>query len=33
LSPTTHADHNAAKNIGLQYLRRRQDADGGGAPV
>ncbi|RLM83596.1 transposase, partial [Halobellus sp. Atlit-38R] len=22
-----------AKNIGLQYLRRRQNADDGGAPV
>ena len=28
-----HADYNAAKNIGLQYLRRRQNADAGGAPV
>ena len=28
-----HADYNAAKNIGLQYLRRRQNADDGGAPV
>jgi transposase len=27
------ADYNAAKNIGLQYLRRRQNADDGGAPV
>jgi len=28
-----HADYNGAKNIGLQYLRRRQNADDGGAPV
>jgi putative transposase len=28
-----HADYNAAKNIGIQYLRRRQNADDGGAPV
>jgi IS605 OrfB family transposase len=28
-----HADYNASKNIGLQYLRRRQNADVGGAPV
>jgi len=28
-----HADYNAAKNIGLQYLRRRQSAGDGGAPV
>ena len=28
-----HADYNAAKNIGYQYLRRQQNADGGGAPV
>ena len=28
-----HADYNASKNIGLQYLRRRQNADDGGAPV
>ena len=28
-----HADYNASKNIGLQYLRRRQNADAGGAPV
>nr|WP_217493284.1 zinc ribbon domain-containing protein [Haladaptatus sp. W1] len=28
-----HADYNAAKNIGLQYLRRRQNANDGGAPV
>ena len=28
-----HADYNAAKNVGLQYLRRRQNADDGGAPV
>ncbi|ELY51408.1 transposase, IS605 OrfB family protein [Natronorubrum bangense JCM 10635] len=28
-----HADYNAAKNIGLQYLRRRQNAGDGGAPV
>ncbi len=30
---TNHADYNASKNIGLQYLRRRQNADDGGAPV
>ena len=28
-----HADYNAAKNIGLRYLRRNQTEDGGGAPV
>jgi hypothetical protein len=28
-----HADYTAAENIGLQYLRRRQNADDGGAPV
>ena len=28
-----HADYNAAKNIGLRYLRRTQTGDGGGAPV
>jgi IS605 OrfB family transposase len=28
-----HADYNASKNIGLQYLRRRQNANEGGAPV
>jgi IS605 OrfB family transposase len=28
-----HADYNAAKNIGWKYLRRRQNADDGGAPV
>ncbi|RBI60157.1 transposase [halophilic archaeon] len=28
-----HADYNASKSIGLQYLRRRQNADDGGAPV
>ncbi|PSP50302.1 transposase, partial [Halobacteriales archaeon QH_7_69_31] len=28
-----HADYNAAKNIGLRYLRRSQTGDGGGAPV
>jgi len=28
-----HADYNAAKNIGLQYLRRQQSAGDGGAPV
>jgi len=28
-----HADYNAAKNVGLQYLRRRQNAGDGGAPV
>jgi putative transposase len=28
-----HADYNAAKNIGLRYLRRNQTGDGGGAPV
>ncbi len=28
-----HADYNASKNIGLQYLRCRQNADDGGAPV
>jgi IS605 OrfB family transposase len=28
-----HADYNASKNIGLQYLRRRQNANDGGAPV
>lgn len=29
----SHNDYNAAKNTGLQYLRRRQNADDGGAPV
>ncbi|UHQ98332.1 transposase (plasmid) [Natrinema zhouii] len=29
----SQADYNAAKNIGLQYLHRRQNADDGGAPV
>ena len=28
-----HADYNAAKNIGLRYLRRNQTGDGGGAPA
>ena len=28
-----HADYNASKNIGLQYLRCRQNAGDGGAPV
>jgi IS605 OrfB family transposase len=28
-----HVDYNAAKNIGLRYLRRSQTGDGGGAPV
>ncbi|GAB3421499.1 RNA-guided endonuclease TnpB family protein [Haloparvum alkalitolerans] len=28
-----HADYNAAKNIGLRYLRRNQTGGGGGAPV
>jgi len=28
-----HADYNAAKNIGFRYLRRRQNAADGGAPV
>jgi IS605 OrfB family transposase len=28
-----HADYNAAKNIGLRYLRRNQTGDGGGASV
>jgi len=28
-----HADYNAAKNIGLRYLRRNQTGSGGGAPV
>ncbi|MFO8114746.1 MAG: transposase [Halorubrum sp.] len=28
-----HADYNAAKNIGLRYLRRNQTGDGGGVPV
>ncbi|QPV63627.1 transposase [Halosimplex litoreum] len=28
-----HADYNAAKNIGLRYLRRDQTGSGGGAPV
>ena len=28
-----HADYNAAKNIGLRYLRCNQTGDGGGAPV
>ena len=28
-----HADYNAAKNIGLRYLRRNQNGDGGGASV
>jgi transposase len=28
-----HADYNASKNIGLQYLRRSQNAGDGGAPV
>jgi len=28
-----HADYNAAKNIGLRYLRRNQTGDDGGAPV
>jgi putative transposase len=28
-----HADYNAAKNIGFRYLRRRQNANDGGAPV
>ena len=28
-----HADYNAAKNVGYRYLRRRQNAADGGAPV
>ena len=28
-----HADYNAAKNIGLRYLRRNQTGDRGGAPL
>jgi IS605 OrfB family transposase len=28
-----HADYNASKNIGFRYLRRRQTAGDGGAPV
>jgi IS605 OrfB family transposase len=28
-----HADYNAAKNIGLRFLRRNQTGDGGGAPL
>ncbi|WP_423998293.1 RNA-guided endonuclease InsQ/TnpB family protein [Halorubrum trapanicum] len=28
-----HADYNAAKNIGLKYLRSAQKSSGGGAPV
>ena len=28
-----HADYNAAKNIGLRYLRRNQTGAGGGAPL
>ncbi len=28
-----HAHYNASKNTGLQYLRRRQNVDDGGAPV
>jgi IS605 OrfB family transposase len=28
-----HADYNAAKNIGLRYLRRNQTGSVGGAPV
>jgi IS605 OrfB family transposase len=28
-----HADYNASKNIGFRYLRRRQNAGDGGAPV
>jgi putative transposase len=28
-----HADYNAAKNVGLRYLRRNQIGAGGGAPV
>jgi putative transposase len=28
-----HADYNAAKNIGLRYLRRNQTGDDGGAPL
>ena len=28
-----HADYNAAKNIGLRYLRRNQTGGGGGAPL
>jgi transposase len=28
-----HADYNAAKNVGLRYLRRNQTGDSGGAPV
>ena len=28
-----HADYNAAKNIGLRYLRRNQTGDGGGVSV
>jgi transposase len=29
----THTDYNAAKNIGLRYLRRNQTGGDGGAPV
>jgi transposase len=25
-----HADHSAAKNVGVRYLRRNQSGDGGG---
>jgi IS605 OrfB family transposase len=28
-----HSDYNAAKNIGLRYLRRHQTGDDGGAPL
>ncbi len=28
-----HADYNAAKNIGLRYLRRNQTGSDGGAPL
>jgi len=28
-----HADYNAAKNIGVQYLHGHQTGDNGGAPV
>ncbi|XGI83901.1 RNA-guided endonuclease InsQ/TnpB family protein [Halorutilales archaeon Cl-col2-1] len=28
-----HADYNAAKNVGMKYLRRSKKATGGGAPV
>jgi transposase len=28
-----HADYNAAKNIGLKYLRDQQKSGRGGAPV